>query len=210
MQAEIATTHRPRFHAACVFADARPALTAAAYSLLRRGLLHGRRAAICARFAPMTTKRSKDDPLARSSQPRWLVLRDMFHNVLDSTELAPGADLRQAFASGLAELERNGWQSEGASGAMVFVRRGAERRLFAVHEHDPQEPLPAGHGAPAGRCLTCEPELVVEARRRPGRPVDGAAQSRPSSAVNTRPVPSSLINSHSESIDIQPRSLPRT
>jgi hypothetical protein len=104
----------------------------------------------------MTTKRSKYDPLARSHQPRWLVLRDLFHNVLDATELPPGTDLRQAFASGLAELELQGWQSEGATGAMVFVRRGAERRLLAVHEHDPHEPVPAGHGAPAGRCLTCE------------------------------------------------------
>jgi len=104
----------------------------------------------------MTTKRSKYDPLALSRLPRWLVLRDMFHNVLDSTELPPGTDLRQAFASGLAALERQGWYSEGASGAMVFVRRGTERRLLAVHEHDPQEPVPAGHGAPAGRCLTCE------------------------------------------------------
>jgi len=104
----------------------------------------------------MTTKRSKYDPLALSRQPRWLVLRDMFHNVLDSTELAPGSDLRRAFATGLADLERQGWESEGASGAMVFVRRGSERRLLAIHEHDPQEPVPAGHGAPAGRCVTCE------------------------------------------------------
>src|SRR4051812_30275331 len=28
----------------------------------------------------MTTKRSKYDPLALSRQPRWLVLRDLFHN----------------------------------------------------------------------------------------------------------------------------------
>ena len=105
----------------------------------------------------MTTKRSKYDPLACSIRPRWLVLRDMFHNVLDSTELVPGTDLRRAFADGLAELERQGWLSEGASGGMVFVRRGGERRLLAIHEHDPQEPVPAGHGAPAGgRCLTCE------------------------------------------------------
>lgn len=104
----------------------------------------------------MTTKRSKYDPLATSRLTRWLVLRDMFHNVLDSTELPAGTDLRAAFAAGLAALERAGWQSEGASGGMVFVRRGAERRLLAVHEHDPQEPVPAGHGAPAGRCLTCE------------------------------------------------------
>jgi hypothetical protein len=104
----------------------------------------------------MTTKRSKYDPLALSRQPRWLVLRDMFHNVLDSTELAPGADLRQAFASGLAALEQQGWQSEGASGAMVFVRRGAERRLLVIHETDPHEPAPQGHGASFGRCVTCD------------------------------------------------------
>lgn len=104
----------------------------------------------------MTTKRSKYDPLALSNQPRWLVLRDLFHNVLDATELPPGTDLRQAFASGLAGLEKQGWHSEGATGAMVFVRRGPERRLLAIHEHDPHEPVPAGHGAPAGRCLTCE------------------------------------------------------
>jgi hypothetical protein len=104
----------------------------------------------------MTTKRSKYDPLAFSRQPRWLVLRDLFHNVLDATELAPGTDLRQAFARGLADLEQQGWQSEGASGAMVFVRRGAERRLLAIHENDPHEPPPQGHGVLAGRCLTCE------------------------------------------------------
>jgi hypothetical protein len=104
----------------------------------------------------MTTKRSKYDPLALSRQPRWLVLRDMFHNVLDSTELTPGTDLRRAFASGLAALEQDGWQSEGASGAMVFVRRGAERRLLAIHESDPHEPLPQGHGASFGRCVTCD------------------------------------------------------
>jgi hypothetical protein len=104
----------------------------------------------------MTTKRSKYDPLATSSHTRWLVLRDMFHNVLDATELPPGTDLRQAFADGLTALERAGWQSEGASGSMVFVRRGGERRLFSVHEHDPHEPLPPGHGVLSGRCATCE------------------------------------------------------
>src|SRR5690554_4781761 len=104
----------------------------------------------------MTTKRSKYDPLATSRHTRWLVLRDMFHHVLDSTELPPGTDLRRAFAEGLADLERDGWRSEGASGGMVFVRRGGERRLLSVHEHDPQEPLPPGHGtAIGGRCLTC-------------------------------------------------------
>jgi hypothetical protein len=46
----------------------------------------------------MATKRSKYDPLAPSRLARWLVLRDMFHNVLDSTELPPGTDLRRAFA----------------------------------------------------------------------------------------------------------------
>ena len=39
---------------------------------------------------------------------------------------------------------------------MVFVRRGSERRLLSVHESDPHEPLPQGHGAQFGRCTTCE------------------------------------------------------
>ena len=104
----------------------------------------------------MTTKRSKYDPLATSSHSRWLVVRDLFHNILDATELPAGSDLRQSFADGLTALERDGWQSEGASGAMVFVRRGGERRLLAIHEHDPYEPLPQGHGVLAGRCATCE------------------------------------------------------
>src|SRR4029078_13353690 len=104
----------------------------------------------------MTTKRSKYDPLAPSRLARWLVLRDMFHNVLHSTEGPPATDLRLASADGLAHLERAGWHSEGASGGMVFVRRGGERRLFAVHEHDPHEPLPPRHGPPAGRRLTCQ------------------------------------------------------
>jgi hypothetical protein len=104
----------------------------------------------------MTTKRSKYNPLATSPLSRWLVLRDMFHNVLDATELPPGTDLRAAFANGVAALERDGWRSEGASGAMVFVRRGGERRLLSIHEHDPHEPLPQGHGVLSGRCTTCE------------------------------------------------------
>ena len=104
----------------------------------------------------MTTKRSKYDPLATSSRSRWLVVRDMLHNVLDATELTPGTDLRRSFADGLAALERDGWQSEGASGAMVFIRRGGERRLLAIHESDPHEPVPLGHGAHFGRCTTCE------------------------------------------------------
>jgi len=104
----------------------------------------------------MTTKRSQYDPLATTQHSRWLVLRDLFHNVLDATELVPGSDLRKAFAAGLAALERDGWQSEGASGAMVFISRAGERRLLAIHEHDPHEPLPPGHGVLSGRCATCD------------------------------------------------------
>ena len=104
----------------------------------------------------MNTKRSQYNPLATSTRPRWLVLRDMFHNVLDATELPAGTDLRQSFADGLAALEAAGWQSEGASGAMVFVCRAGERRFLAIHELDPFEPPPPGHGVIAGRCATCD------------------------------------------------------
>lgn len=125
-------------------------------SLLRRGLLNGRWSSSIDNVACMNTKRSKYDPLATSGASRWLVLRDLFHNVLDATELPAGTDLRRAFADGLAALERDGWRSEGASGGMVFVQRDGQRRLLTVHEHDPHEPLPPGHGAAVGRCLTCE------------------------------------------------------
>jgi hypothetical protein len=75
----------------------------------------------------MNTKRSKYDPLATSPRSRWLVLRDLFHNVLDSTELPPGTDLRNAFATGLAALERDGWQSEFTSS----IRTSRHRRGMA-------------------------------------------------------------------------------
>jgi hypothetical protein len=39
---------------------------------------------------------------------------------------------------------------------MVFVSRGNERRLLTIHELDPHEPLPTGHGVLSGRCATCE------------------------------------------------------
>lgn len=150
MKVERLHTHRPRYHAACVFWGPSPS------SLLRRGLLNGRSRATPDNVARMTTKRSKYDPLATSTQSRWLVLRDLFHNVLDATELTPGTDLRRAFADGVAALEREGWESEGASGGMVFVRRNGERRFLGIHEHDPHEPVPTGHGAAGSRCLTCE------------------------------------------------------
>jgi len=126
------------------------------YSPCWRATLVGRLEKAWLLLLPMTTKRSKYDPLATSRLSRWLVLRDMFHNVLDATELPAGTDLPRAFADGLASLEREGWMSEGASGGMVFVRRGSERRLLSVHEHDPHEPLPPGHGVLSGRCATCE------------------------------------------------------
>ena len=57
-----------------------------------------------ARLAPCQSLAMSADFAA----PRWLVLRDMFHNVLDSTELVAGTDLRRAFGEGLATLEREG------------------------------------------------------------------------------------------------------
>jgi hypothetical protein len=102
------------------------------------------------------TKRSRFDPFADNTHPRWLVLRDMFQHVVDSTELPAGTDLRRAFADGIADLQRAGWESEGASGAMVFVRRGNERRMLVVSQTDPDAPPAPGHAFLAGRCPTCE------------------------------------------------------
>jgi hypothetical protein len=104
----------------------------------------------------MTTKRSKYDPLATSRQSRWLVLRDMFHNVLDSTEMPAGTDLRAAFAEGLAAPPHEHHGAAGAFALPAFAFQGGERRLLTVHEHDPHEPLPPGHAVLSGRCATCE------------------------------------------------------
>jgi hypothetical protein len=48
------------------------------------------------------------EPLARSSEARWLVRVDLYRNV--SRELATGADLNAALAHAIEQLRRDGWE----------------------------------------------------------------------------------------------------
>lgn len=74
------------------------------------------------------------------NQLRYLVLQDLFRNVLEFETLAPRTDLRMAMASKLERLARDGWIAEGnIDYCTVFVHRGTERRhlmLTPKHPHD--------------------------------------------------------------------------
>jgi hypothetical protein len=75
--------------------------------------------------------------------PRYLVLWDLHWQVLDCQRLEPAADLRVATAAAVERLEGDGWQLEGnAEYGFVFIRRGADRRLWMLTPRDPYESMP--------------------------------------------------------------------
>jgi hypothetical protein len=75
--------------------------------------------------------------------PRYLVLWDLHWQVLDCQRLEPAADLRVATAAAIERLEGDGWQLEGSTEyGFVFIRRGADRRLWMLTPRDPYETMP--------------------------------------------------------------------
>jgi hypothetical protein len=75
--------------------------------------------------------------------PRYLVLWDLHWHVLDCQRLEPAADLRVATAAAIERLEGDGWQLEGSTEyGFVFIRRGADRRLWMLTPRDPYETMP--------------------------------------------------------------------
>jgi len=60
----------------------------------------------------MSRRRSQFDHFAQTQQTHWLVIRDMFHAVIECTELPPGADLKAALLTLLDRLVREGWTIE--------------------------------------------------------------------------------------------------
>jgi hypothetical protein len=79
----------------------------------------------------------------RAPTPRYLVLWDLHWHVLDCQRLEPAADLRAATAGALERLERAGWQLEGSADyGFVFIRRGADRRLWMLTPRDPFQTMP--------------------------------------------------------------------
>jgi hypothetical protein len=87
-------------------------------------------------------RRSSYDPLAVSTEPRWLVVRNMHSSILEQRVLRPGDDLRGAFAKALAAHVDDGWQLETFSSSLAcgFCQRGTERRVITIEAEDPTRP----------------------------------------------------------------------
>jgi hypothetical protein len=80
----------------------------------------------------------RHDPYARTSRPAYIVIRDMYHQVMEVQRLEPATDLRGAMAAMIKHLAGEGWQAEGsAKYGFVFIRRPGERRLLMLTERDP-------------------------------------------------------------------------
>jgi hypothetical protein len=72
------------------------------------------------------------------SQPRYVVLYDMQHQVIEVQRLEPASDLSGAMAATIERLSGEGWQAEGTlEYGFVFIRRAGERRLLMLTERDP-------------------------------------------------------------------------
>jgi hypothetical protein len=94
----------------------------------------------------MVSRRSSFDPLLPVDEPRWLCMRRMDNELIESTLILARADLKAAFVRALASLVDAGWTLERFSSdlACAFCRRGEERRFLAIECYDPKQPRP-GH-----------------------------------------------------------------
>jgi hypothetical protein len=92
----------------------------------------------------MVRHRASFDPMLPVNEPRWLVVRRMDQGLVESTWLAPGADLKAAFVHALAAYADAGWTLERFSSdvACAFCHRTDERRIISVECFDPKKPAP--------------------------------------------------------------------
>ena len=105
-------------------------------------------------------RRIRYNPCAKSSQPAYLVVHDMQHQVIEVQRLEPATDLRAAMVAAIKRLRDEGWLHEGSAAyGFVFVQRAGGRRLLMLtpkdtfdataHSFDPFRSAPAarpGHG----------------------------------------------------------------
>jgi hypothetical protein len=88
-------------------------------------------------------RRTRHDPYARSSQPAYIVIRDMQHHIIECQRMGRAADLSGAMAATIERLASDGWQAEGnAKYGFVFVRREGERRLLSLTALSPNDRSP--------------------------------------------------------------------
>jgi hypothetical protein len=75
-----------------------------------------------------------------SKHPSFIVVWDLQWKVIQSQQLAAGADLRAAMTAAIERVQVEGWHSESdPSFGCVFIRRNGERRLLALTPRDPYD-----------------------------------------------------------------------
>src|SRR3569833_2276980 len=95
----------------------------------------------------MNTRRGRPDPLERTREPRWLVVRDRARRAVEIRELAAGADLRAAIAAKQTELASKGWRvgSIPRMCAFFFAVREYVRVCVAVECFEPVSGAESGY-----------------------------------------------------------------
>jgi hypothetical protein len=79
-------------------------------------------------------RRTQFDPLERSSDPCWYVVRSMHNSILEVRSLPANADLKRQFITAMLEWIDAGWEiAEFSSRAGVFFcTKGVERRMIEI------------------------------------------------------------------------------
>src|ERR1700678_2010080 len=95
----------------------------------------------------MARRRSNFDPLAISTAPHWLVVRDKHSQVVEHHLLPAASDLRGAFAKALAAHVDSGWQLETFSSNLgsAYCSQRSERRSITIESEDPSRPIGSPH-----------------------------------------------------------------
>lgn len=89
----------------------------------------------------MSTRPGRPDPLEKTSEPRWLVVRDRMSRALEHRMLPGGADLRAAITAKHTELAKTGWRVESIPKkcAFFFADRDNDRVCVSVECFEPVE-----------------------------------------------------------------------
>jgi hypothetical protein len=87
----------------------------------------------------MIRRRALFDPFARTTERRWLVVRNEHGSILESRELAPDIDLKRLFVASILEWMDGGWavREFSSASAVFFCARSTERRMVAIERVDP-------------------------------------------------------------------------
>src|SRR4051812_44474553 len=96
----------------------------------------------------MAHRRGQTDPFLTSRHAQWLLVNIVGGDVVSTTVLEPGTDLRRAFLNALESYALEGWIRENEpTYPCVFMHRSGERRVLTICQLDPQG-APLRHFSP--------------------------------------------------------------